>query len=46
MEVLKELTKKGVGMTVISHDNFFVDEIPPHRVIKIHRGEITYDKRT
>ncbi len=45
MEVLKELTKKGVGMTVISHDNFFVDEIP-HRVIKIHRGEITYDKRT
>ena len=45
LEVLKELMKKGVGMTIISHDNFFVDEIS-HRVIKIHRGEITYDQRT
>ena len=45
MEVLKELIEKGVGMTIISHDNSFVNAIS-HRVIKIHRGEITYDQRT
>ena len=44
MEVLKELIEKGVGMTIISHDNSFVNAIS-HRVIKIHRGEIIYDQR-
>ncbi|HSH34825.1 ABC transporter ATP-binding protein [Schnuerera sp.] len=44
IQVLKELMEKGVGMTIISHDNTFVEELS-HRVIKIHRGEITYDQR-
>jgi energy-coupling factor transport system ATP-binding protein len=44
IKVLKELNKKGIGMTIISHDHFFVEELF-HRVINIHRGEIIYDQR-
>lgn len=44
IELLKELIEKGIGMTIISHDHFFVEELS-HRVIKIHRGEIIHDQR-
>ncbi|GFN34736.1 energy-coupling factor ABC transporter ATP-binding protein [Tepidimicrobium xylanilyticum] len=42
--VLRELTEKGVGMTIISHDHSFIEEVA-HRKIEIHRGEIIYDQR-
>jgi len=45
INILKELTKKGIGMTIISHDHFFIKELS-HRRIGIHRGEIIYDKRS
>lgn len=44
IRVLRELTEKGVGMTIISHDHFFVEELA-HRRIGIHGGEISYDQR-
>lgn len=43
--VLKELYEKGIGMTIISHDYSFLDQLS-NRIIKIHRGEIVEDKRT
>lgn len=43
IDLLKELRKKGIGMTIISHDHSFIEQLS-QRVIKIHRGEITYDK--
>lgn len=43
INLLKQLRDKGVGMTLISHDHSFVEQLS-QRVIKIHRGEITYDK--
>lgn len=44
IELLKESIEKGIGMTIISHDHFFIEELS-RRVIKIHRGEIIYDQR-
>lgn len=43
IDLLKELRKNGIGMTIISHDHSFIEQLS-QRVIKIHRGEITYDK--
>lgn len=45
MDQLKQLRKKGTGMTIISHDHSFIEELS-QRVIKIHRGEIIYDQRS
>lgn len=42
---LKKLHKKGIGMTIISHDKDFIKKIS-NRIIRIHRGEIVDDKRT
>lgn len=44
IDLLKELKQKGIGMTIISHDNFFIEQLS-QRVIKIYRGEIVYDYR-
>lgn len=44
IHVLKKLNDKGVGMTIISHDYEFIEELGD-RTIKLHRGEIIYDKR-
>lgn len=42
--LLKELRKEGIGMTIISHDHSFIEQLS-QRIIKIHRGEIAYDQR-
>lgn len=44
VEVLKELIQRGIGLTLISHDNSFIKQLS-HRVIEIHKGEVIYDKR-
>ena len=41
---LNQLREEGIGMTVISHDQFIIEELS-QRVIKIHRGEIIDDQR-
>lgn len=41
---LKQLHQEGIGMTIISHDQFFIEELS-QRVIKVHRGEIIDDQR-
>lgn len=43
IDQLKQLRKKGIGMTIISHDHSFIEELS-QRVIKIYRGEIIYDQ--
>lgn len=44
VQMLKNLCSKGMGMTVISHDHVFVNQISD-RVLKMCRGEIVEDKR-
>ncbi len=41
---LKQLSEEGIGMTIISHDQSFVEELS-QRVVKIHRGEMIDDRR-
>lgn len=41
---LKELNHKGIGMTIISHDRDFMNQLG-HRRIILDRGEIVEDKR-
>jgi energy-coupling factor transport system ATP-binding protein len=43
-EIIGDLQKKGVGMTVISHDFSFVKK-HADRIIKISRGEIIEDSK-
>lgn len=43
-DLLKELRNNGIGMTIISHDHSFIEQLS-QRVIKISRGEIVYDQR-
>ena len=45
IKILKEMNSSGRGMTVISHDNDFVNQLS-HRVIEMHRGEILHDRRS
>lgn len=42
LDVLKSLKEKGIGMTIISHDEEFVKSISS-RIIRMHRGEIVED---
>lgn len=44
IDILKDLIKKGVGMTIISHDHFTIEELS-HRRIGLKWGEIQYDER-
>ena len=44
ISLLRDLKQKGIGMTIISHDDFFIEQLS-QRIIKIHRGEITHDYR-
>lgn len=44
-DLLRDLYKQGIGMTIISHDYSFLDQLS-NRIIKIHRGEIIEDKNT
>ncbi|MFW5649475.1 MAG: energy-coupling factor ABC transporter ATP-binding protein [Candidatus Alkaliphilus sp. MAG34] len=44
IETLKNFHSKGIGMTVISHDHIFVNQISS-RILKMCRGEIVEDKR-
>lgn len=44
IKILKDLQSKGIGMTIISHDYTFINQISD-RILKIYRGEIVEDKR-
>ena len=44
LKVLNMLKNRGIGMTIISHDDEFIESISD-RHIGIFRGEIVYDKR-
>ncbi|MDI9476768.1 MAG: ABC transporter ATP-binding protein [Clostridiales bacterium] len=44
VQVLKKLHGEGIGMTVITHDYAFIDQISD-RILKMHEGEIVEDKR-
>lgn len=44
LAILKKLKDRGIGMTIISHDDEFIERIAD-RLIGINRGEIEYDKR-
>lgn len=44
IDKLKSLNKKGIGMTIISHDNEFIKLLADRR-IKLDRGEIVEDSR-
>lgn len=44
IDILSRLNKKGIGMTIISHDDEFIKSIAD-RLIGLNRGELVYDKR-
>lgn len=44
IKTLRRLYNEGIGMTIISHDTVFVNEIS-NRILKICRGEIVDDSR-
>ena len=44
VQTLKNLHSKGIGMTVITHDYAFINQISD-RVLRMYRGEIVEDKR-
>lgn len=44
VDLLEELVDKGIGMTIITHDHSFMEQLS-QRVIRIHRGEVIYDQR-
>ncbi len=41
--ILKDLYHQGIGMTLISHDDGFLNQLST-RVVKLHRGEIIEDQ--
>ena len=44
IQILKNLYDKGIGMTVMTHDYTFIDQVSD-RILTMHRGEIVEDKR-
>lgn len=44
IQTLKDLHSRGIGMTIITHDYAFVDQIS-NRILKMYEGEIIEDKR-
>lgn len=44
IQILKKLYNKGTGMTVMTHDYTFINQISD-RTLTMHRGEIVEDKR-
>lgn len=44
VQIFKNLCSKGIGMTVITHDHAFVNQISD-RILKMDRGEVVDDKR-
>ncbi len=44
IQVLKKLHDEGIGMTIITHDYAFIDQVFD-RILKMHGGEIVEDKR-
>ena len=44
IQILKKLYNKGIGMTVMTHDYTFINQISD-RTLTMYRGEIVEDKR-